>query len=66
LKQSSFAFKGYLWKAICLYDLAIDNAKQNGFIQNAAIANELAGIMLLDAGHLKLAFPYFHGLFQFI
>lgn len=58
IEAEQFRIQGDLWSAILLYDLSAENAKQNGFIQNAAIANELAGIMLLDAGNLKLASPY--------
>jgi predicted ATPase/signal transduction histidine kinase/CheY-like chemotaxis protein/tRNA A-37 threonylcarbamoyl transferase component Bud32 len=59
VEAEKFRINGDSWEALNCYDLAIENAKANGFIQNAALANELAGIMLLDAGYLKLASPYF-------
>ena len=58
IEAEQFRINGDLWNALNFYDLAIENAKDQGFIQNAALANELAGIILLDAGNFKLAAPY--------
>lgn len=59
VEAEKIRISGNSWEALKYYDLAVENAKANGFIQNAALANELAGIMLLDDGYLKLASPYF-------
>ncbi|MBK9503561.1 MAG: AAA family ATPase [Leptospiraceae bacterium] len=58
IEAEQFRINGDLWNALNFYDLAIENAKDQGFIQNAALANELAGIILLDADNFKLAAPY--------
>ncbi len=65
VEAEKFRINGDLWNALIYYDLSLGNAKDNGFIQYAAIANELAGIMLLDANHFKLASPYFIEAFNF-
>lgn len=44
--------------AMKLYDDAIDSAKENGFIQNEAIANELASRFYLSLGREKIAGDY--------
>jgi PAS domain S-box-containing protein len=44
--------------AIDLYDLAIAGAKANGFIQDEALANELAAKFYLDWGKAKIAQEY--------
>jgi predicted ATPase/serine phosphatase RsbU (regulator of sigma subunit)/tRNA A-37 threonylcarbamoyl transferase component Bud32 len=44
--------------AIVLYDLAIESAKANQYLQEAALANELAARCLLSVGKEKLAQPY--------
>ncbi|MBF2026902.1 MAG: AAA family ATPase [Oscillatoriales cyanobacterium C42_A2020_001] len=46
------------WTAIALYDEAIASAKDNGFIQNEALANELAAKFWLSKNKTKLAKPY--------
>ncbi|WP_080844239.1 AAA family ATPase [Cytobacillus gottheilii] len=46
-------------KLLALYDESIRLAEENGFIQDAAIANESAGNYLSGIGHKKLAQPYF-------
>lgn len=45
-------------EAIELYDLAITGAKQNGFIQDEALANELAAKFYLAWGKEKVAASY--------
>ena len=59
IEAEKFRIQGDFLQALKFYDLSIENAKENGYIQNAALANELAAIMLLDNGYSKLAFPYF-------
>jgi GAF domain-containing protein len=41
-----------------LYDLAISGARNNGYIQEEAIANELAAKFYLDSGKEKIAASY--------
>ncbi|MDR9404061.1 MAG: AAA family ATPase [Halothece sp. Uz-M2-17] len=45
--------------AMKLYDRAITQAKENGYIQYVALANELAGEFYLELGHEKIAKTYF-------
>ncbi|MEH1873211.1 AAA family ATPase [Nostoc sp.] len=45
-------------EAIDLYDRAITEAKENGYIQEAALANELAAKFYLDWGKQRLAGEY--------
>lgn len=45
-------------KAIELYDLAIAGAKENGYIQEEALANELAAKFYLNWGKEKIAATY--------
>ncbi|WP_226594206.1 ATP-binding protein, partial [Microseira wollei] len=45
-------------EAIALYDRAIAGAKANGYIQEAALANELAAKFYLDWGKEKIAQEY--------
>jgi predicted ATPase/signal transduction histidine kinase len=45
-------------EAIEFYDLAISNAKENGYIQEEALANELAAKFYLDWGKEKFAQTY--------
>ena len=45
-------------RAIALYDRAIAGAKENGFIQEEALANELAAKFYLDWGKEKVAAGY--------
>jgi predicted ATPase/signal transduction histidine kinase len=44
--------------AIALYDLAINGAKENGYLQEEALANELAAKFYLDWGKEKVAAGY--------
>lgn len=46
------------WTAIDLYDRAIAAAQSQGFIQNAALANELAARFWLERGKTKIAQVY--------
>lgn len=46
-------------EAIHLYDDAIEAAQASEYIQNLAIANELAAKFYLEMGKVKLARPYF-------
>jgi predicted ATPase/signal transduction histidine kinase len=46
------------WQAIELFGAAIDGARQQGFIQDAALANELAARMLLERSQPRLAAVY--------
>jgi predicted ATPase/signal transduction histidine kinase len=49
---------GNKWEAMELYDLAIKGAKENAYIHEEAIANELAAQFYLEYGKSKLAQPY--------
>ncbi|MGD1806326.1 trifunctional serine/threonine-protein kinase/ATP-binding protein/sensor histidine kinase [Dapis sp. BLCC M126] len=49
---------GQILEAIDFYDSAISEAKSNEFIQNEAIANELAAKFYLDWGKEKIACTY--------
>ncbi|NES64122.1 MAG: AAA family ATPase [Okeania sp. SIO2D1] len=51
-------FKGEKTKAIDLYDRAIAGAKTNQYIQEEALANELAAKFYLDWGKEKIAATY--------
>ena len=44
--------------AMRLYDRAIDSARANGFVQNEALANELAGRFYAARGFEKIAYAY--------
>ena len=46
------------WQAAELYDRAIAGAKENGYLQEEALANELAGKFYLDKGKEKIARVY--------
>ncbi|MEY3305152.1 MAG: AAA family ATPase [Pseudanabaena sp.] len=46
------------YQAMELYDLAIAGARNNGYIQEEAIANELAAKFYLDSGKEKIAASY--------
>jgi len=49
---------GANWRAVELYDQAIELARQNGFIQEAALANELAARFWLSQGKMHIAAGY--------
>ncbi|WP_414529044.1 AAA family ATPase [Nodularia chucula] len=49
---------GNKWHALELYDLAILGARENSYIQEEAIANELAAQFYLECGKVKIAQPY--------
>lgn len=49
---------GQHYKAIPLWDQAIQSAKENGYIQNEAIAGELAAKYYLAQGQHKIAYVY--------
>lgn len=44
--------------AVTLYDQAIQSARENGYLQNEALANELAARFYLSQGREKVARPY--------
>jgi GAF domain len=46
--------------AMHLYDAAIRSARENGFVQNEAIANELAGSFYLDRGLETNGYAHLH------
>ncbi|WP_173346146.1 AAA family ATPase [Pseudoduganella dura] len=46
------------WRAMELYGEAIEAARQHGFVQDAALANELAAAMFLAQGQPRLANVY--------
>ena len=50
--------KGKKLEAISLYDSAILSAKENGYIQNEALANERAAEFYLSQGLEKMAKTY--------
>ncbi|MBP0018571.1 MAG: AAA family ATPase [Cyanobacteria bacterium SBLK] len=50
--------RGDFWNAMELYDLAIANAKKNGYIQEEALANELAAKSYLNWSKEKIARTY--------
>ncbi len=49
---------GRVMSAHALYDRAIEGAQAQGFVQDAALAAELAAEMHVDAGHATIAEPY--------
>ncbi|MEG5034494.1 AAA family ATPase [Microcoleus sp. AT3-D2] len=49
---------GINWQALELYDRAIQLAKENQFLQEEALANELAAKFYLDSGKEKVAASY--------
>ena len=49
---------GQSFSAMEYYDLAIDGAKENGYVQDEALANELAGEFYLALGRNKVARTY--------
>jgi predicted ATPase/serine phosphatase RsbU (regulator of sigma subunit)/tRNA A-37 threonylcarbamoyl transferase component Bud32 len=49
---------GQVFSAMEYYDLAIDGAKENGYVQHEALANELAGEFYLALGRKKVARAY--------
>ncbi|MDY7021752.1 MAG: ATP-binding protein, partial [Cyanobacteriota bacterium] len=53
-----FRISGEKLEAMELYDQAIAGAKENGYLQEEAIANELAAKFYLDWNKEKLAAPY--------
>lgn len=50
--------EGENYQVMALYDQAIKSASENGYIQNQAIANELAARYYLNAGREKIARVY--------
>ena len=52
------------WKAAKLYDEAIVEARKNDFIQNEAIANDLAGKFYYNKKNYKTAQEYFYSAYQ--
>ena len=50
--------EGRHWDAMGLYDQAIESAAANGYIQNEALANELAARFYMENDKPKLAQPY--------
>ncbi len=53
-----FRVTGQIYLAIDFYDLAIAGAKENGYIQEEALSNELAAKFYLDWGKEKIAQVY--------
>ena len=49
---------GQSFSAMEYYDLAIDGAKENGYVQHEALANELAAEFYLTLGRQKVARTY--------
>lgn len=49
---------GAQWSALTLYEEAIASAHRNGFVQDAALGNELAGRFCLAQGQPRLAGTY--------
>jgi len=49
---------GQYFSAMEYYDLAIDGAKENGYVQDEALANELAAEFYLTLGRQKVARTY--------
>ncbi|MBD2296222.1 AAA family ATPase [Anabaena sphaerica FACHB-251] len=49
---------GHNWQALELYDQAIAGAKENKYIQEEALTNELAAQFYLDCGKAKIAQTY--------
>ncbi|MBC1219350.1 ATP-binding protein, partial [Nostoc sp. UCD120] len=58
VKAESFRISGQKTQAIELYDRAISLAKENGYIQEEALSNELAAKFYLDWGKEKIAQVY--------
>ena len=58
VKAESFRISGQKTEAIELYDRAITLAKENGYIQEEALSNELAAKFYLDWGKEKVAQAY--------
>ena len=58
LAAEKYRVLGDIAKAIDGYDRAITGAKANGFIQDEALANELAAKFYLDCGKEKVAASY--------
>ena len=50
--------KGDFWNALNYYDSAASSANKNGFFQNEALANELAGKMFLLQNKTEFAYTY--------
>ncbi|MDZ8186310.1 MAG: ATP-binding sensor histidine kinase [Nostoc sp. ChiSLP02] len=50
--------KGQILEAINLYDSAITNAAENGYIQEESLANERAALFYLELGKTKIAKTY--------
>ena len=58
MRQKNLVYLGQKVEAIDLYDLAIAGAKANGYVQEEALANELAAKFYLDWGKEKFAASY--------
>ncbi len=58
LKAEQLRVLGKASQAISLYDLAIAGAKENGYMQEEALANELAAKFYLEWGKEKIAQVY--------
>jgi PAS domain S-box-containing protein len=58
VEAEKFRNAGDRIKAFEAYDLAISNAKENGFIREEALGNELAATFFLDWGKEKIARVY--------
>jgi PAS domain S-box-containing protein len=50
--------EGRILDAEQLYEKAIDSARQNGFVHNEAVANEVAARFYLGRGYEKIAYAY--------
>lgn len=58
VKAEKARVMGQNWEAVELYNRAIVGAKDNGYIQEEALANELAAEFYLTNGKEKIAQPY--------
>ncbi|HEY9798691.1 MAG TPA: PAS domain S-box protein [Leptolyngbyaceae cyanobacterium] len=58
VEAERFRFLGSYIEAMDYYDRAIDGAAENGYIQEEALANELAGVFYLSLGREKIAKTY--------
>jgi PAS domain S-box-containing protein len=58
VEAEKYRFLGQQYQAMEYYDRAIDAAKENGYIQEVAIANECAGKFYLGLGKSKIAQAY--------
>ncbi|BCL34855.1 hybrid sensor histidine kinase/response regulator [Nostoc sp. MS1] len=58
IAAEKFRILGNYWQAMESYDIAIAGAKENGYIQDEALANELAARFYFQCGKEKIAQTY--------